>query len=143
MHVHWFAVVVLTRMSFLSLIYRNIKMLLNVYHQTLEVDIEKQLYHQTLEFDIEKQFWCLFIDWVALFFDEFHSLKPLGMKQWYYSINLVLLSVYCWHGFCFGFHYKFEVCMTRKKVLYLFTYINESIKSTVFAMSIISAMNRV
>ena len=31
-------------------------MLLNVYHQTLEVDIEKQLYHQTLEFDIEKQF---------------------------------------------------------------------------------------
>ena len=90
-YVHWFGIVVLTRIEVTSLIFINIKMFLNVNHKTLKVYYEKQL-------------WWPFIYRVIV-----HSPVPLVLLH-----RSGVLSVYCWHGFCFEFLNKFDECMMEK-----------------------------
>ena len=45
------------------------------------------------------------------------SPKPWDTRH---GVTRSVLSVYCWRVFCFGFLYKFDVCMIeKKKLLYL------------------------
>ena len=46
-----------------------------------------------------------------------------------------VLSVYCWHGFCFEFLYKFDVCMIEKATV-LFICTLKRVKYIVFGVSI-------
>ena len=60
------------------------------------------------------------------------SPKPsVRYETWGFSV----LSIYCWHVFCFGFLYKFDVCMIGKTIV-LVIFIHKRVKSIVFAMSI-------
>ena len=52
-------------------------------------------------------------------------------NMWCYLV----LSVYCWHVFCFGFLYRFDVCMIEKTTV-LVICIHKRVKSNVFAVSI-------
>ena len=52
-------------------------------------------------------------------------------ETWCYSV----LSVYCWHVFCFGFLCMFDVCIIGKTTV-LFICIHKRVKSIVFVVSI-------
>ena len=50
--------------------------------------------------------------------------------------KLCVLSVYCGHGFCVEFLYKFDVCMIGKKYIEIFICKHKQVKSIFFAVSI-------
>ena len=93
----WFATVVLTQFSFF---------IVNLYKYQ---NVFKSIPANTVSL-YEKQCWCLIIDLVALFYDEYLEIR-----------NKVLLITFGWFivdVFCFGFLNKFVVCIIEKKTHY-------------------------
>ena len=113
----WFATVVLTQFSFF---------IVNLYRYQ---NVFKSIPANTVSL-YEKQCWCLIIDLVVLFYDEYLEIRN--------KVLLITFGRFIVDVFCFGFLNKFVVCIIEKKTptTVMLICIHKRVKSIVFAMSI-------